>query len=225
MNLEVQDHLNKTAIRKKLCNRTYYSWRNPLNFGFVLAVLGSFFGCWVWGVVSFKHKSESKSLGLSRSKTCCFSDESLLPLWRGFGKKCTPSSKNVLKYKLKAQNKWNMLCMSGQRNKWLLNMLPFCWSEWLRGHTVPTNSDINPARKKVKKKSVLIWLLAENKRSKIWQKRTWLKPASVIANRKTVVQIHKVFSKSCRDKYLQGWVSHENNKRNQGLKQKKYERV
>lgn len=100
-------------------------------------------------------------------------------------------------------------------------MLPFCWSEWLKGHMVPTNSGINPARKKVKKLSVLICLLAENKRSKIWQKRTWLKPPSVIAHRKTVVQIHKVFSKRCRDKYLQGWVSHENNKRNQGLKQKK----
>lgn len=32
--------------------------------------------------VCFKHKSESKPLGLSRPKTFCFSDESLLPLWK-----------------------------------------------------------------------------------------------------------------------------------------------
>lgn len=40
--------------------------------------------------------------------------------------------KNVLREKLKAQNKWIMLHTSGQNNKWLLNMLAFCSSERLK---------------------------------------------------------------------------------------------
>lgn len=102
--------------------------------------------------VCFEHKSESKSLDVSGPKTICFSDESSLPLWRSFGKKHRVVPKNVLRDKLKAQNKLNMLCTSGQNNKCLLNMLAFCSSEWLKQHMVLTDFGINPAKKKQLKK-------------------------------------------------------------------------